>query len=61
MLQVQKGSQPHLQTRTGFLGSAVLPWTSSLTSLGCLTCEEEDHCQVCRSSWGAEAGDALQV
>lgn len=50
MLQVQKGSHLHLQTRIGFLGSVPLPWTSSLTSLSCLVCEEEKHFQLCRSS-----------
>lgn len=54
MLQVQKGSQLHLQTRTGFLGPAVLPWTSSLTALGCLL-------PVLQVTVGTKAGDVLQV
>lgn len=51
MLHVQKGSHLHLQTKPSFLGSAVLPWTSSVTSLSSLVCEEEEHYQLCRSSW----------
>lgn len=50
MLQVQEGSQLHLQTRTGFPGPDVLPWTSSLTALGCLL-------QVLQVTVGTKAGD----
>lgn len=60
MLHVQKGSHLHLQTNPGFLGSAVLPWTSSDISeqprLG-----RGRTLPALQVIMGAKAGDVLQA
>lgn len=57
-----KGRKAAIRISRASLASYGQLWTSSLTSLSCLVCEEEEQCQLCRQVMaGAKAGVVLQA